>query len=155
MLTGSAWAWLKSLPHGSYTCWEDFSDDFIKNFLEAYKRPASFEQLRACKQRADETLREYIQRWTLLRNSAERISEYNAIYVFTRGVYRLELKETLGRIKPKTIAHLIQVTNEWADGEGSVRNKRNETLEDAGDQGPWIRRDSRNNDCWRKCKAHV
>ena len=112
MLTGSARAWLKSLPWGAYTCWEDFGEDFIRNFAGTYKRPASFEELRACKQRSDETLREYIRRWTLLRNSAERISEDNAIYAFTRGVYRLELKETLGRIKPKTIAHLMQIANE-------------------------------------------
>ena len=39
-------------------------------------------------------MREYILQWTLLCNSAERISEDNAIYAFTRGVYRLELKET-------------------------------------------------------------
>ena len=47
MLTGSARAWLKSLPRGAYTCWEDFGDDFIRNFVGTCKRPASFEELRA------------------------------------------------------------------------------------------------------------
>ena len=109
MLSGSARAWLKSLPRGAYTCWEDFKEDFVRNFIGTYKRPASFDKLRACKQREDETLREYIQRWTLLRNATEKISEDNAIYAFTRGVYRVELRETFGRVKPKTIAHLMQI----------------------------------------------
>ena len=60
MLSGSARAWLKSLPRGVYSCWDDFSEDFVKNFSGTYKCPASFEELRACKQRADETLRQYI-----------------------------------------------------------------------------------------------
>ena len=90
---------------------------------------------------------EYIQRWTLLRNSVARISEDNTIYAFTRGVYRLELKEALGRVKPKTIAHPMQIANEWADGEDSICNERSGTPVEAGDQGSWSRR---NND--RRCK---
>ena len=65
-----------------------------------------------------------LQRWTLLRNATEKISEDNAIYAFTRGVYRVELRETFGRVKPKTIAHLMQIANEWADGEDYIRNER-------------------------------
>ena len=45
MLSGSARAWLKSLPRGAYTCREDFSEDFVWNFLGPYKHPASFKEL--------------------------------------------------------------------------------------------------------------
>ena len=37
MLTGSARAWLKSLPRGAYTCSEYFGEDFIRNFAGTYK----------------------------------------------------------------------------------------------------------------------
>ena len=99
-----------------------------RNFLGTYKRPASFEELRACKQCADEMLREYIHCWNLLRNSAERISEDNAIYAFTRGICRLELKKALGRAKPKTIAHLLQIANEWADSDPDKIGHRSVTI---------------------------
>ena len=87
-----------------------------------------------------------------MRNSDERISDDNAIYAFTLGVYRLELKETLGRVKPKTIVHLMQIANEWADGEDSILNERGEGPAETGDQGTWSRR---NNDRRRKRKMRA
>src|SRR4051812_8535989 len=68
MLEGSARHWLKNLRHGSISSWAQFRAAFIENFKSTYKRPASLEELRACKQRTRETLRAYIQRWTILKN---------------------------------------------------------------------------------------
>ena len=72
--------------------------------------------------------------------------------MFTRGVYRLELKEALGRVKPKTIANLMQIANEWVDGEDFIRNERSSTTVEADDQGSWSRR---NNDRHRKRKPRA
>src|ERR1043165_5353376 len=123
MLEGSARHWLKNLRHGSISSWSQFRATFIENFKSTYKRPASLEELRACKQGRRETLRAYIQRWTILKNSAEDISHESAIDAFRRGLQRVEFKEQLGQMKVRTLARLLELANSWADGEDSVRNE--------------------------------
>jgi hypothetical protein len=60
---------------------------------------------------------------------AENISPERAIDAFRDGLIRRDLKEELGRCKPKTIDHLMSLANEWADGEYSITH-----LEATGDQ---------------------
>src|SRR3954470_15280697 len=123
MLESSTRHWLKNLPRGSISSWKQFRGAFIENFKSTYKRPASLEELRACKQGTRETLRAYIQRWTILKNSAEDISDKSAIDAFRRGLQRVEFKEQLGQMKIRTLTKLLELANSWADGEDSVRNK--------------------------------
>src|SRR3954471_1636737 len=123
MLEGSARHWLKNLRRGSISSWRQFRATFIENFKSTYKRPASLEELRACKQGTRETLRAYIQRWKILKNSAEDISDESAIDAFRRGLQRIEFKEQLGQMKVRTLAKLLELANSWADGKDSVRNK--------------------------------
>src|SRR5664279_4111160 len=155
-LTVSACAWLKSLPAGSIRSWEQLAHDFAKNFQATFKRPASIEELRSCKQKHGESIRAYIQRWTILRNFAEDISEESAVDAFRRGLRRRELKEELGRSKPKTVGHLMDIANRWADGEESVRDERAQSLEydgfDPSDPNDPARRGGRNGDRRRKRK---
>jgi hypothetical protein len=54
-------------------------------------------------QRKDETLRSYIQRWSVIKNSAEDISDERAIDAFSAGLHRLDLMEEVGRTKPRTV----------------------------------------------------
>ena len=56
MLESSARHWLKNLPRASISSWKQFHDALIENFKSTYKRPASLEELRACKQGARESL---------------------------------------------------------------------------------------------------
>ena len=48
--------------------------DFIQHFKSTCKRPGTVWELRACRQRVDENIRGYIQRWTIMKNNAEDIS---------------------------------------------------------------------------------
>src|ERR1041385_1057486 len=84
MLESSTRHWLMNLRRGSISSWSQFQGAFIENFKSTYKRPASLEELRACKQGTREALRAYIQRWTILKNSAEDISDESAIDAFRR-----------------------------------------------------------------------
>src|SRR3954470_16933638 len=86
MLESSARHWLKNLPRGSISSWRQFREAFIENFKSTYKRPASLEELRAWKQGTRETLRAYIQQCTILKNSAEDISDESTIEAFRRGL---------------------------------------------------------------------
>src|ERR1043165_2799331 len=120
MLEGSARHWLKNLRHGSISSWNKFRAAFIENFKSTYKRPASLEELQACKQGTRETLRAYIQRWTILKNSAEDISDESAIDAFRRGLQRVEFKEQLGQMKIRTLAKLLELANSWPDSKDSA-----------------------------------
>ena len=124
MLKGTARDWLKALPPSSYDSWDHFCRDFIKNSEPLCDRPETFEELRACTQRSDETLRSYIRRWTAIRNSVGVISEDRAMDAFIMGLARRDFKEALGREKPTSMANLIKIATEWADGEDSVRATR-------------------------------
>jgi len=105
-------------------------------------------------QRNNESIRSYIQRWTNIKNSAEDISEEIAIDAFRHGVLRRELREELGRSKPRTIKHLMEISNRWADGEDSIRDDRDYTPEDDDAEPRYDsgRRSSRNNDRHKRRK---
>jgi hypothetical protein len=69
-LTSAARSWLNTLPNDSIGSWGELEDQFTRNFRSTYKRPASLEEVKSCVQRKDETLCSYIQRWSIIKNSA-------------------------------------------------------------------------------------
>jgi hypothetical protein len=123
-LKDNARAWLNNLALDSIRSWEELRQAFIANFRGTSRWPTSFEELRLCVQRTRENLRSYISRWISLRNTAENISPERAIDAFRDGLIRRDIKEELGRYKPKTVDHLMSLANEWADGEDSIAAPR-------------------------------
>jgi hypothetical protein len=71
-LTGAAWSWLSTLPNDSIGSWGELESQFTRNFRSTYKRPASLEEVKSCIQRKDETLRSYIQRWSIIKKLCRR-----------------------------------------------------------------------------------
>jgi hypothetical protein len=59
-------------------------------------------------QRKEETLRSYIQRWSIIKNSAEDGSDERAVDAFSAGLRRSDLVKELGRTKPKTVSELMK-----------------------------------------------
>jgi hypothetical protein len=59
-------------------------------------------------QRKGETLRSYIQCWSIIKNSAEDVSDEQAIDAFTTGLHRSDLVEEIGRTRPTTVAELME-----------------------------------------------
>jgi hypothetical protein len=109
-----------------------------------YKHPASLEEIKSCIQRKDETLRSYIQRWSIIKNSAEDVSDERAIDVFLAGLRRSDPMEELGRTKPRKVSELMEVANRFADGEDAYNNKR--ACSPEVDRASRQRRRSRNED---------
>jgi hypothetical protein len=105
------------------------SSEFARNFRSTYKRPASLEEIKACVQRKGETLRSYIQRWSVIKNSAEDVSDERAIDAFLAGLRRSDLVEEIGRTRPTTVAELMEEANKFADGEDTYNNKRGRSPE--------------------------
>jgi hypothetical protein len=97
-----------------------------------------------CVQKKDETLRSYIQRWSVIKNSAEDISDERAIDAFLAGLRCSDLVEEVGRTKPRTVYELMEVANRFADGEDAYNNKRGHSPE--VDRASWQRRRYRNGD---------
>jgi uncharacterized protein YPO0396 len=95
-------------------------------------------------QRRDETLRSYIQRWSVIKNSAEDVSDERAIDAFSAGLRRSDLVEEVGRTKPRTVSELMEVANRFADGEDAYNNKRGRSPE--ADKTSMQRRRYRNGD---------
>jgi hypothetical protein len=110
--------------------WEDLMKQFTSNFRSTYKRHASIEEVKACVQQREETLRAYIQRWSLIKNSAVEVSYERAIDAFIIRLRRRDLVEEMGRIKPKIVSDLMDVANRFADGEDACNNKRTRSPED-------------------------
>jgi hypothetical protein len=129
-LTGVARSWLSKLEKETIGSWEDLTRQFTRNFKSTYKRPASIEEVKACVQQREEMLRAYIQRWSLIKNSAVKVSDERAIDAFIAGLRRGDLVEEMGRIKPKTVSDLMDVANRFADGEDACNNKRTRLPED-------------------------
>jgi hypothetical protein len=61
---------------------------------------------------------------------AEEVSDKRAIDAFTQGLRRVDFVEEMGRIKPKTVAELMDVANRFADGEDAYQNKRTRSPKD-------------------------
>jgi hypothetical protein len=62
--------------------------------------------------------------WSVIKNSAEDVSDERAIDVFSSGLRRSDLVEEIGRTRPKTVSELMEVANRFTDGEDAYNNKR-------------------------------
>jgi hypothetical protein len=81
------------------------------------------------KERRNPTLLYTIQRWSVIKNSAEDISDERAIDAFLAGLRRSDLVEEIGRTKPRTVSKLMEVANRFTDGEDAYNNKRGRSPE--------------------------
>jgi hypothetical protein len=100
------------------------------------------EEVKACVQQKGKTLCSYIQRWSVIRNSAEDVSNERAIDAFSSGLRRIDLVEEIGRARPKTVSELMETANRFVDGEDTYNNKRG--------RSPKVDRTSRQRRCYRK-----
>jgi hypothetical protein len=126
-LTGATRSWLSKLERETIGSWDELTKQFTSNLKSTYKRPTSIEEVKACIQQHNETLQSYVQRWSIIKNSAVDISDERAIDAFTLGLRRGDLVEEIGRIKLKTVSDLMDIANRFVDGED---NKRTRSPED-------------------------
>jgi hypothetical protein len=84
-----------NLPHESMTSWKDLCRQFIANFMPTYEHPATKNDLKAVHQYKGETLRQYIQRFSQMRNKIPRISNEEVISAFSTGVSDIKMREKL------------------------------------------------------------
>src|SRR3989337_2508609 len=117
MLEGSARAWLNQLAPGSIFCWEDLARVFIKTFEGTCKHPAGLSELQHCVHKPNETLRDYIQRWTTLHHMVENVIEHQAVCAFKEGVRYRELTLKFGHSGAMTLNRMMELANRYANCE--------------------------------------
>ncbi|KAI4994875.1 hypothetical protein ZWY2020_034778 [Hordeum vulgare] len=124
MLACSARTCLNSLPAGSVNSWVDFEEAFVRNFTGTYKRPGRPRELAMCVEKADEPLRDYVTRWTELRNSCEGVHEVQAIQYFIDGCRDgTLLKHKLMCAEPTSLAVLMAKADKYATADSAMRIK--------------------------------
>ena len=68
-LRGTASSWLMNLPSGSVRSWGELCEQIVTNFSRSFTRPRTCGDLLAVRQHKGETLRQYIQRFSQVRNT--------------------------------------------------------------------------------------
>jgi hypothetical protein len=110
--------WLMNLPHESVTSWKDLCHQFVANFMPTYERPATKNDLKAVRQYKGETLRQYIQRFSQMRNKIPWISNEEVISAFSTGVSDIKMREKLSVNDELTsVVRLFEITDRCTKAE--------------------------------------
>jgi hypothetical protein len=110
--------WLMNLPHESVTSWKDLCCQFFANFMPTYERPATKNDLKAVRQYKGEMLRQYIQRFSQMRNKIPRISNEEVISAFFMGVSDIKMREKLSVNDEMTsVVRLFKIADRCAKAE--------------------------------------
>ena len=86
MLDGTARMWIESLPEKTINSWKDMKRVFIQHFQGTYKRPKSITDLLRCVQAKNESSREFVSRWSEVKNACEGVFETQAIHAFKQSL---------------------------------------------------------------------
>ena len=113
-------AWLEFLPHDSIRDWTDLKRVFVGNFLGTYVRPRNSWDLRSCQQEPNESLRDYIRRFSQQCNSLPDVIDVDVISAFLSGTNCESLIHKLGCLKPRTTHDLLDVATNHTSHEEAV-----------------------------------
>jgi hypothetical protein len=101
--------WLMNLSHESMTSWKDLCRQFVANFMPTYEHPATKNDLKAMRQYKGETLHQYIQRFSQMRNKIPRI--------YT-GVFDIKMRKKLSVNDELTfVIRLFEIADRCAKAE--------------------------------------
>jgi hypothetical protein len=110
--------WLMNLPHESVTSWKNLCRWFVANFMPTYERPTTRNDLKAVRQYKGETLHQYIQRFSQMRNKIPRISNKEVISVFSTGVSDIKMRKKLSVNDELTsVVRLFEIADRCAKAE--------------------------------------
>jgi hypothetical protein len=110
--------WLMNLPQESVTSWKGLCRQFVANFMPIYERPATKNDLKAVCQYKGETLRQYIQCFSQMRNKIPRISNEEVISAFSIGVSDIKMREKLSMNDELTsVVRLFEIADRCAKAE--------------------------------------
>nr|AAS07074.1 putative retrotransposon gag protein [Oryza sativa Japonica Group] len=119
-LADSARSWLHGLPRGTIGSWAELRDHFIANFQGTFERPGTQFDLYNVVQKSEESLRDYIRRFSEQRNKISDITDDVIIAAFTKGIRHEDLVGKFGRKPPKMVKQMFEKANEYAKAEDAI-----------------------------------
>jgi hypothetical protein len=119
-LSDAARAWLEHLSPAQIHDWDDLVRVFEGNFQGTYVRPGNSWDLRSCRQKPDEALREYIRRFSKQRTELPNITDSDVIRAFLAGTTCRDLVSKLGRKTPTKASELTDIATKFASGQEAV-----------------------------------
>jgi hypothetical protein len=119
-LTDSARTWLEHLPASQIHNWDDLVRTFVGNFQGTYMRPGNSLDLRACTQKPDESLRDFIRRFSKRCTELPSVAQSEIVHALLEGTTCRDLVRELGRSPPVDSNELFNITTSFASGEEVV-----------------------------------
>jgi hypothetical protein len=120
-LSDAAQAWLEQLPPAQISNWDDLVEAFAGNFQGTYVRLGNSWDLRSCRQQPGESLREYIQRFSMQRTELPNITDSDVIGAFLAGTTCRDLVSKLGRKTPSKASELMDIATKFASDQEAVK----------------------------------
>ena len=130
-LEGNAKRWFRRLPEGSIFGWDQLQRMFLNNFIGARAHEVTTSMLLETRQRPDESLRKWIDRFTKVKNSMRECSDENALMAIQACVLRDSEFAFQMRLKPaltytEYIARARHLANALLPSSPSVDKSRQE-----------------------------
>jgi hypothetical protein len=113
-------AWLENLRPYCIQNWTDLEEIFVRNFQGTYIRPSNLWDLNNYRQKPEETLRDYIRRFSWQCNELTNLADVDVISTFISRTTRKTLVHKLGRKIPRTTKELLDSPTTHASGEDAV-----------------------------------
>ncbi|GJN27676.1 hypothetical protein PR202_gb15718 [Eleusine coracana subsp. coracana] len=136
-LDPAIWIWLTSLPEESITSWGDLNRKLIESFQATCNRPDNHFDLTRIKQKTDEPLRDYIQRFYAKKTKIPNVPDQQIIAAFQGGIRSDDLVCEIGRRNHDlklTAQECFEITNKFASGESALDDIRGKGKEKRSDK---------------------
>jgi hypothetical protein len=138
-LADSAWTWLEHLPPSQIHNWDDLVRTFMGNFQGTYVRTGNSWDLRACTQKPDESLRDFIRRFSKSCTELPSVAQSEIVHAFLEGTTCRDLVHEIRRSPPVDSNELFDIATSFASGEEAVgaifEGKKGKRVDDAPAEG--------------------
>jgi hypothetical protein len=138
-LADSIRTWLEHLPPNQIHRWDDLVRTFVGNFQGTYVRPGNSWDLRACTQKPDESLRDFIRRFSKRHTELPRVAQSEIVHAFLEGTTCRDLVRELGRSLLVDSNELFDIATSFASGEEAVGaifdGKKGKHVDDTPEEG--------------------
>jgi hypothetical protein len=128
----------------------------VGNFQGTYVRPGNSWDLRACTQKPDELLRDFIRRFSKRCTELPSVAQSEIVHAFLEGTTFRDLVRELGRSLPVDSNELFDIATSFASGEEAVGaifdGKKGKRVDDAPAEGSKSKEPRRKNKRGKKGK---
>jgi hypothetical protein len=138
-LVDSAQTWLKHFPPSQIHSWDDLVRTFVGNFQGTYVRPGNSWDLWACTQKPDESLRDFIRRFSKRCIELLSVAQSEIVHAFLEGMTCWDLVLEIRQSPPVHSNELFDIATSFASGEEPVGaifdSKKGKRVDDAPAEG--------------------